>query len=85
MPTKFKSPDGKEFDTRREWREYVMASFYSFKGVNNASEPQVKRPGDVGGQGFDIADCENSTMILMDHCEQVQVAGICHSSQQLSF
>jgi protein XRP2 len=67
----FKTPDGKEFATRTEWRDYMMETFYSFKNKNN--ETLMKKPGDVDGQGFDIADCDGSTLIVMDNCEQVQI------------
>jgi hypothetical protein len=30
-PMTFKTPDGKEFATRAEWRDYMMSTFYSFK------------------------------------------------------
>jgi hypothetical protein len=69
----FKSPDGKEFDTRAEWRDYMMATFYTYKDKKNLSEPLVKNPGDIDGQMFDIGDCENSTLVIMDNCEQVQI------------
>lgn len=50
-----------------------MATFYSFKNVINAAEPKIKNPGSVDGQMFDIADCEGSTLVVMDHTEQVQI------------
>jgi hypothetical protein len=39
----FKTPDGKEFETRTEWRDYMMNEFYSFKGKNDEPEPLVKK------------------------------------------
>ena len=50
-----------------------MATFYSYKDVKNVTEPLVKKPGEIDGQMFDIGDCENSTLIIMDNCEQVQI------------
>ena len=41
-------------------------------------EPLIKKPGDIDGQGFDIGDCNNSTLIVMDNCEQVQIDE-CHN------
>lgn len=41
-PTKFKTPDGKEFDTRAEWRDYMMATFYSYKNKHDEAEPLIK-------------------------------------------
>ena len=72
-PQVFKTPDGKEFNTRAEWRDYMMATFYTFKDKKNLPEPLVKNPGDIDGQMFDIGDCENSTLVIMDNCEQVQI------------
>ena len=68
----FKAPDGKEFETRAEWRDYMMASFYSFKNKKD-DHSLVKTSGEVDGQVFDLADCENCTILVMDNCEQVQM------------
>jgi len=69
----FKTPDGKEFATRAEWRDYMFATFYSWKNKVDEPLPLVKNPGDIDGQMFDIADCIGSTLVLMDNCEQVQI------------
>lgn len=69
----FKAPDGKEFSTRKEMREYVMDKFYSFKNKNNEHELLVKNPGDIDGQVFDISDCNNCTIVVMDVTDQVQI------------
>ena len=76
MGPKFKATDGKEFDTRAEWRDYMMATFYSFKNKVNVAEPLIKKPGEIDGQMFDIADCEGSTLVIMDTCEQVQIDNV---------
>lgn len=70
---KFTAPDGKGFSTKAEWRNYMMATFYSFQNKNDEPAPLVKLPGDIGGNVFEIFDCKNSTMVLMDHSEQVQI------------
>lgn len=72
-PQVFKTPDGKEFASRAEWRDYMMLTFYSFKNKKDEPEPLVKLPNTIDGQMFDIADCENSTLVVLDHCEQVQI------------
>lgn len=72
-PQVFKTPDGKEFNTRAEWRDYMMLTFYSFKNKHNEAEPLVKAPGSIEGQMFDIGDCSNSTLVVLDHSEQVQM------------
>lgn len=38
----FKTPDGKVFETRAEWRDYMMATFYSWKGKKNIPEVLTK-------------------------------------------
>ena len=35
--------------------------------------PKLIPIGEIDGQMFDIGDCENSTLIIMDNCEQVQI------------
>lgn len=72
-PQVFKTPDGKEFNTRAEWRDYMMLTFYSFKNKHNEPEPLIKAPGSIEGQMFDIGDCSNSTLVVLDHSEQVQI------------
>lgn len=72
-PQVFKTPDGKEFSSRAEWRDYMMLTFYSFKNKKDESSPLVKTPGSIDGQGFDIADCENCTLVVMDNSEQVNI------------
>lgn len=49
----------------------MMLTFYSFKNKNG--ETLIKRPGEIDGQMFDIADCENSSLAVLDYCEQVQI------------
>ena len=88
-PQVFKTPDGKEFASRAEWRDYMMLTFYSFKNKKNEPEPLVKLPGTIDGQMFDIGDCDNSTLVVLDRTEQVQMdqlkncrvfVGACESS-----
>lgn len=87
-PRIYKTPDGKEFTSKAEWRDYMMTTFYSFKGVKGG-KPDPKMPGTIDGQMFDIADCEDAELVVMDHCEQVQIdevknsrvfVGACESS-----
>jgi protein XRP2 len=76
MPPKvftYKTPDGKVFTSKAEYRDYMMANFFSFKEKKNEPNPLLKVPGDIDGQVFDIADCENSTLVVMDKTEQVQI------------
>ena len=75
----YKTPDGKEFEKKAEWRDYMMLTFYSYKNRSNESEPLIKKPGEIDGQTFDIGDCDNVTIILMDACEQVQIDNVKNS------
>lgn len=51
----------------------MMLTFYSFKNKVDEPAPLVKLPGSIDGQVFDIADCKNSTLVVMDNTEQVQI------------
>lgn len=82
MPPKpqiFKTPDGKEFTKKSEWRDYMVETFYSFKNKTNEPEPLVKAPGDVAGQMFTIENCDGCTMALCDQSEQVHVDNVKNS------
>ena len=49
----FKAPDGKEFATRAEWRDYMVATFFSFKNKVDEPAPLIKNPGDIDGKYFE--------------------------------
>lgn len=51
----------------------MLTTYYSYKNRTNEEEPLIKKPGEIDGQMFDIADCSGVTIVLMDHCEQVQI------------
>ena len=68
-----KAPDGKEFENKADFRDYMMEKFLSFKGLKNISNVLIKKSGDVAGQCFEIADCENCQLVVMDHCGQTQI------------
>ena len=40
----------------------------------------MKKPGDIDGQVFDIADCDSCTLVVPDKCEQVQIDQV-HNSK----
>lgn len=50
-------------------------TYYSFHDVRDArgKAALVKQPGTVSGQMFDIINCMDSELIIMDSCEQVQI------------
>jgi hypothetical protein len=41
-PQVFKSPDGREFSTRAEWRDYMILTFFSFKNKKDEPQPLIK-------------------------------------------
>ncbi len=41
-PQVFKSPDGREFTSRAEWRDYMILTFFSFKNKKDESMPLIK-------------------------------------------
>ena len=51
----------------------MLSVFYSFKNKQDETAPLIKLPGEIDGQAFEIADCKNTTMIVMDNSEQVQI------------
>ena len=65
----FTAPDGTEFAAKPEFRDYMMNNYFSFK--NKRGQTLMKQPGDVDGQVFDIADCSDSELVVLDWCEQV--------------
>lgn len=69
----FKAPDGTEFDSKKLYRDYMMLNFLTFKNKSDVASPMIKVPGDVNGQDFEISDCTNSTLVVMDTTDQVQI------------
>lgn len=69
----FTAPDGSTFTSKAQWRDYMVLTYYSFKNKLNAELPLIKMPGDVSGQAFEISECSQSTLVIMDMCEQVQI------------
>ncbi|EQC38961.1 hypothetical protein SDRG_03916 [Saprolegnia diclina VS20] len=67
----FTASDGTEFEDRDEWRKYEFATNFTFKAKKD--ETLMKLPGQIAGQPFDIADLEGCQVLLLDHCDQVQI------------
>ncbi|OQR84125.1 hypothetical protein ACHHYP_13870 [Achlya hypogyna] len=67
----FTASDGTEFEDRDAWRKYEFETNFTFKGKKE--ETLTKLPGQIGGQPFDLADLENCQVLLLDHCDQVQI------------
>lgn len=51
----------------------MYATFYSYSKRVNETEPLIKMPGDIDGQMFNISDCDNVTIALLDFTEQIQI------------
>ncbi|ETK72721.1 hypothetical protein L915_20227 [Phytophthora nicotianae] len=67
----FTASDGKKFEDRAAWRLYEFELTYTFR--NKKNETLMKLPGQIEGQPFDISDLEGSTIMLLDHINQVQI------------
>ena len=52
---------------------YRIAIFSFGYGITRNSENLTKGPGSIQGQPFNIANCNNCTITLLDHCDQVQI------------
>ena len=70
-PEVFAAPDGTEFISKAEYRDYMMQVYYSWRNKNG--EELVKHPGELDGQVFDIADSINCNFVIMDITEQIQI------------
>jgi len=69
--TTYKAPDGTTFETEGKYKQYMYATYYSFK--HREGETLVKKPGDIRGQAFDLCDLKNCDVQLLDHIGQVFV------------
>jgi hypothetical protein len=69
---KYTASDGKEFDTKREWRKYEMLLMYTFKEKTDHTFP-MKKPGDVNGQQFDMMNLTKCEAVVADSTDMVQI------------
>ena len=72
----FKVQDGKEFATKAEWRTYMIETYYSVRNRRDEKNPIIKQPGSISGQTFDISDCSNCRIVIMDNTEQIQIDNV---------
>ena len=63
--------DGTEFATRDEWRKYEFATQYTFKGKKG--ETLRRDPGEIQGQPFNIEECEDCEIMLLDYSDTIQM------------
>ena len=84
----FKTPDGKEFETKKEWKKYMYQNFYSFSNkVNEAEAPRADvRLDDAlsGGADWSAAFGEEGVLLERDERGWI-VATVASDSQWLSF
>ena len=69
---KYTASDGKEFDTKREWRKYEMLLMYTFKEKTDHTF-DIKKPGDVNGQQFDMMNLTKCEAVVADSTDMVQI------------
>lgn len=67
----FKTPDGKVFATRDEWRKYMFKTFYSYNDRTN--ENLIHYNGEIDGQAFDICNIHDCTLQLLDWSATINV------------
>lgn len=67
----FKTPDGKVFATRDEWRKYMFKTFYSYNDRTN--ETLTHYNGEIDGQAFDICNIHDCTIQLLDWSATINV------------
>lgn len=67
----FKTPDGKVFATRDEWRKYMFKTFYSYNDRTN--EQLIHYNGEIDGQAFDICNIHDCTIQLLDWSASINV------------
>lgn len=50
------------------WKQKCLYPYYY-----RTSEKLVKLPGSVQGQPFDIVNCKDCEILILDHCDQIQL------------
>lgn len=73
----FVATDGTVFTDRALYRKHEMETQYTFRNEVNAT--LVKHPGSIHGQPFVIDNCRNCELLLLDHCDQVQIDDVSDS------
>lgn len=68
---KHTAPDGKVFESEREYKKYVYENFHCFK--HRKDEKLVKGPGELKGLPFDLDTLENCEVLLLDVVGQALV------------
>ena len=74
---KYTSSDGTVFTDRALYKKHEMELQYTIRGKSNTT--LIKNPGSVNGQPFDIIDCKNCSISILDNCDQVQIDNVMDS------
>ena len=69
--------DGTVFTDKDLYRKHEMETQYTFRDKKNII--LKKDPGSVQGQPFVIDNCHKCKILLLDHCEQVQIDDVSDS------
>lgn len=67
----FTTPDGVSFESRKEYRTYMMEHYLSLQNLSGGLH--IKERGKINGQPFRIVNATNCTLVVPDHCEQVTI------------
>mmetsp|Transcript_12145 Transcript_12145/g.15147 ORF Transcript_12145/g.15147 Transcript_12145/m.15147 type:complete len:326 (+) Transcript_12145:107-1084(+) len=74
---KFTATDGTVFTDRNKYRKYEMETQYTVR--NKTDQTVLKPPKSIQGQPFDIIDCHNCTIKIVDRTDQVQIDNVTSS------
>lgn len=66
----YRATDGTVFTSRDAYKKHEMEK-YTFR--DRTFSKLIKEVGSIQGQPFDIANCKNCTLVLLDNCDQVQI------------
>ena len=65
----FQAPDGKTFESRIDYRRYMMERYLTFQNLTNGDH--IKERGSINGNPFKITNVKGCTLVVPDHCDQV--------------
>ena len=66
----YRATDGTVFTSRDAYKKHEMEK-YTFR--DRTFSKLIKEVGSIQGQPFDIGNCKNSTLVLLDNSDQVQI------------
>lgn len=63
--------------------QYEFETRYTIRGRHGEPDDpihEVRDPGEIDGQPFDVSDCNNCVVVLLDHTDQIQIQNV-HNSR----